>query len=69
LHKALNTTFKASSDKILNILAGGEPDFLIRKVQELLLVISVGILTLIKVILDLGRDNIIIRPLIYKVAP
>ena len=68
MHKALNTTVKASGDKIYNILAGGEPDFLIRKVQ-LLLAISVGILILIKVILDLGRDNIIIRPLIYKVAP
>ena len=69
MHKALNTSVKASGDKIYNILTGGEPDFLIRKVQEFLLAISVGIFTLIKIILDLGGDNIIIRPLIYKVAP
>ena len=35
--------------------------------QPMLLI--TGILTLIKLILDLGGNNIILRPFIYKVAP
>ena len=34
-----------------------------------LVLLTTGILTLTKSISDLGEDNAILRPLIYKVAP
>ena len=33
------------------------------------MILIIGILTLTKLILDLGGDNIILKPLVYKVAP
>jgi len=42
---------------------------LYRPIQKVLTLLTMGILTLTKLISDLGGYSAIIRPLVYKVAP